>query len=168
MPLRHATIEDLATSPGPIWPTPPALRAWPREAKALHENTPYAIVALGYLTTYDHVQLLRGLDTWLTDLAADPEFAHAILRKVTDLMIAGLEKYLDAVGPYIDLITLSDDLGSQRAPLISPRMYRRMVKPYQAEIIAVIKKRSKAKVFFHSCGNVYPLIGDLSRSGWTC
>jgi uroporphyrinogen decarboxylase len=80
-------------------------------------------------------------------------------------MIAGLEKYLDAVGPYIDLITFSDDLGSQRAPLISPRMYRRMIKPYQAEVIAAIKKRSKAKVFFHSCGNVYPFIGDLIEIG---
>ena len=68
-----------------------------------------------------------------------------MLRKVTDLMVAGLEKYLDAVGPYIDLITLSDDLGSQRAPLISPRMYRRMVKPYQAEIIAVIKNGARPR-----------------------
>jgi uroporphyrinogen decarboxylase len=76
-----------------------------------------------------------------------------------------VEKYLDAVGPYIDLITFSDDLGSQRAPLISPKMYRRMIKPYQAEVIAAIKRRSKAKVFFHSCGNVYPLIGDLIEIG---
>jgi uroporphyrinogen decarboxylase len=80
-------------------------------------------------------------------------------------MIAGLEKHLDAVGPYIDLITFADDLGSQRAPLISPKMYRRMVKPYEAEVIAKVKQLSQAKVFFHSCGNVYPLIGDFIEIG---
>ena len=165
VPLRHASVADLSTYPWPDLAHPARFEGLAAEAKALRENTPYAIVALGYLTIFEHIQILRGLDTWLTDLAADPEFAHAILRKVTDLMVAGLEKYLDAVGPFIDLITFSDDLGSQRAPLISPKMYRRMIKPYQAEVIAVIKRRSKAKVFFHSCGNVYPLIGDFIEIG---
>ncbi|MCX6030519.1 MAG: hypothetical protein NT169_14630 [Chloroflexi bacterium] len=165
VPLRNATIDDLETYPWPDLAHPARFEGLAKEAKTLHENSPYAIVALGYLTTFEQVQFLRGLDTWLTDLAANPEFAHALLRKLTDRMIAGLEKYLDAVGPYIDLITFSDDLGSQRAPLISPKMYRRMIKPYQAEVLSVIHKRSKAKVFFHSCGNVYPLIGDFIEIG---
>jgi uroporphyrinogen decarboxylase len=172
VPLRNATtksrhfgIDDLETYPWPDLASPARFEGLAGEAKALRENSPYAIVALGYLTIFEHIQLLRGLETWLADLAANPEFAHAILRRVTDLMIAGLGKYLDAVGPYIDLITFSDDLGSQRAPLISPKMYRRMIKPYQAEVIAAIKAHSKAKVFFHSCGNVYPLIGDFIEIG---
>jgi len=44
-------------------------------------------------------------------------------------------------------------------------MYRKMVKPYQAELIAAIKARTKAKIFLHSCGNVYPLIGDFIEIG---
>ena len=44
-------------------------------------------------------------------------------------------------------------------------MYRRMIKPYQAEVIAAIKRRSNARVFFHSCGNVYPLIADFIEIG---
>jgi uroporphyrinogen decarboxylase len=165
VPLRHALVDDLERYPWPDLAHPDRFAGLAEEAKALHEHTPYAIVALGYLTIFEHVQLLRGLEAWLTDLAADPEFAHAILRKLTDVMIVGLDKYLEAVGPYTDLITFSDDLGSQRAPLISPKMYRWIIKPYQAEVIAAIKARTKAKVFFHSCGNVYPLIGDLIEIG---
>ncbi len=123
------------------------------------------MVALGYLSLFEQAQLLRGLERWLLDLAADPEFAHALMRKLTDLMIGGLIPYLAEVGPYIDLITFSDDLGSQRAPLISPKMYRRMVKPYQAELLAAIKAHSRARIFFHSCGDVYPLIGDFVEIG---
>jgi uroporphyrinogen decarboxylase len=165
VPLRHASIADLETFPWPDLTHPARFEGLAEEARAMRVSSPYAIVALGYLTVFEHIQLLRGLDTWLTDLAAEPDFAHAILRKLTNMMVAGVVKYLEAVGPYIDLITFSDDLGSQRSPLISPRMYRRMIKPYQAEVIAAIKAHSKAKVFFHSCGNVYPLIGDLIEIG---
>jgi uroporphyrinogen decarboxylase len=165
VPLRNATIDDLERFPWPDLAHPARFEGLPAEARAMRENTPYAIIGLGYLTTFEQIQHLRGLDTWLADLAADPEFAHAILRRVTNLMVAGLERYMDSVGPYIDLITFSDDLGSQRSPLISPKMYRRMIKPYQAEVTAVIKRRSKAKIFFHSCGNVYPLIGDFIEIG---
>jgi len=165
VPLKDVTIYDLETYPWPDLTHPDRFVGLAEEARAMHEDTPYAVIALGYLTTFEHIQLLRGLDQWLMDLAADPEFAHAIMRKVTDVMLAGVCEYLEVVGPYIDLLTFSDDLGTQRAPLISPKMYRKMVKPYQAELIAAIKARTKAKIFFHSCGNVYPLIGDFIEIG---
>ena len=164
-PLRDASIDDLAHFPWPDLAHPSRFEGLAAEARRLREHTPYAVVALGYLTVFEHIELLRGMDQWLTDLAANPEFAHALLRKVTDLMIAGVNRYLDEIGSYIDLITFSDDLGTQRGPLISPKMYRRMIKPYQAEVLAAIRARSQAKVFFHSCGNVYPLIGDLIEIG---
>lgn len=164
-PLRDVSIDDLETYPWPDLAHPSRFAGLAEEARALREHTPYAVKALGYLTVFEHIELLRGMDVWMTDLAINQEFAHALLRKLTDLMVAGIVKYLEQVGPYIDLMTFSDDLGSQRAPLISPKMYRKMIKPYQAEVIAAIKSHSKAKVFFHSCGNVYPLIGDLIEIG---
>jgi uroporphyrinogen decarboxylase len=110
--------------------------------------------------------MLRGMDRWMMDLAGDPEFAHALLRKVTDLMIASARSYLDVVGPFVDLITISDDLGSQKGPLISPAMYREMVKPYHAELVSAIKEYGKLKIFYHSCGDVYRLLPDLIEAGF--
>jgi hypothetical protein len=106
-----------------------------------------------------------ALATVLFDLAGNPEFAQALLRKVTDLMKASVIGLLQEAGDYIDVLITGDDLGSQNAPLMSPRMYRRMVKPFQAEIYAQIKRRTGAKVFYHSDGNVYPLLGDLIEMG---
>jgi uroporphyrinogen decarboxylase len=40
-----------------------------------------------------------------------------------------------------------------------------MIKPYHAEILAAIKKLTKAKIFFHSDGNIYPLIRDFIDNG---
>jgi uroporphyrinogen decarboxylase len=81
------------------------------------------------------------------------------------LMLAGLNGFLEAGGDLLDLAAMGDDLGTQTAPLISPKMYRALVKPRHAELFALVKARSPAKVFFHTCGNVYPLIGDLVEAG---
>jgi uroporphyrinogen decarboxylase len=48
---------------------------------------------------------------------------------------------------------------------MSPELYRRLVKPRQAEMLAAIKESTRAKIFYHSCGNIYPLIGDLIDIG---
>ena len=59
-----------------------------------------------------------------------------------------------------------DDLGTQGGPLISPDMYRRLIKPRQQELFSFIKKKAPhAKIFFHSCGSVYHFIGDLIEAG---
>ena len=99
------------------------------------------------------------------DLVAAPEFAHALMRKVTDLMIAGVSRYLDVVGQYIDLIITGDDLGTDTSLMMSPQTYREMIKPYHAELMTAIKKRTKAKIFFHSDGNIYRVLGDLVDIG---
>ena len=164
-PLREATIADLDTYPWPDLAHPSRFVGLGEEARAMHEDTPHAVVALGYLSTFESCTLLRGLDTLLLDCAANPDFVHALMRRVTDLMIEGVIPYLEAVGDYIDLITMADDMGTQTSLLISPKMYRALVKPYQAELIAAVKERTKAKLMLHSCGNVYPLIGDYIDIG---
>jgi len=99
------------------------------------------------------------------DLAEDPEFAHAMLRRMTDMMKGSLTGLLDAAGKYIDVVIMADDMGWQNGPFISPAMYRTMYKAYHAELIATIRSKSKAKVFFHSDGNVLPLLNDLIDVG---
>jgi uroporphyrinogen decarboxylase len=165
-PLRSATVADLAKYPWPDLSHPDRVQGLGEEARRMRAETPYATIALGYMMVFDAGCMLRGTDQWLMDLAADPEFAHALLRKVTDLMVAWARTYLEAVGPHIDLITVSDDLGMQSAPFLSPAMYREMIKPYHAELCAAIKARTKARIFFHSCGEVYALIPDLIEAGF--
>jgi len=49
--------------------------------------------------------------------------------------------------------------------MISPRMYRQILKPFHAEFIEFIKARTKAKVFFHTDGDVFDLIEDFVEMG---
>src|ERR1039458_8271263 len=164
-PLRNATVSSLDSYTWPELAHPNRFQGLAEEARHLHEDTPYAVVALSGVSPHETIYIMRGLDTWLVDLIADPEFAHALMRKVTNLMMEGVSRQLEEVGAYIDVLIIGDDLGTDSSLMISPQVYRRMIKPYHAELLAVIKQRTKAKVFFHSDGNIYPLIGDLIEIG---
>ena len=48
---------------------------------------------------------------------------------------------------------------------MSPATYRSMLKPIHAELIASIRRRTSAKVFFHTDGDVFPLLDDLVEIG---
>jgi uroporphyrinogen decarboxylase len=73
--------------------------------------------------------------------------------------------FLDETGEYLDIIKIGDDLGTQESLMISPKMYREMVKPFHADLIAFTKERTDAKVFFHTDGDVFNLIEDFIEIG---
>jgi uroporphyrinogen decarboxylase len=164
-PLRGLSTDDLERYPWPDLAHPDRFAGLAEEARTLREETPYAVVYVSGVSPFEQIYMLRGLDAWLLDFATDPDVVHLLMRKVTDLMLAGVTRFLEAAGPYIDVLVMGDDLGTQKAPMISPAMYRRMIKPYHAELIAAIKSRTKAKIFFHSDGNIYRLLGDLIEVG---
>jgi uroporphyrinogen decarboxylase len=58
-----------------------------------------------------------------------------------------------------------ETFAGQYRMLISPAMYRRIVKPLHRQLFDFIHARTKAKIFFHSCGAVRPVIGDLIEIG---
>jgi uroporphyrinogen decarboxylase len=59
-----------------------------------------------------------------------------------------------------------DDYGTQESQLIDPEHFRQVYKPHITRLISAIKKTApKAKVMFHSCGNVRPEIPDFIEMG---
>jgi uroporphyrinogen decarboxylase len=163
-PLQGASPGDLARYPWPDLAHPGRFEGLRAKAQAIRERG-YATIVLASLASYEICHQLLGLETWLTKLAAEPDFAHALMRQVTDRACAAAAGLMDAAGDYLDVVVMADDLGSQNGPIMSPKMYRALVKPYQAEIIAAIKRRHPTKVFYHSCGSIYPLIDDLIEIG---
>jgi uroporphyrinogen decarboxylase len=108
---------------------------------------------------------LRGLDQFLMDLIVDKPFAHALLRKVTDLQKAKYGEFLKKTGKYLDIVRVGDDMGTQSQPFFSPALYREMIKPYHMEFFSFLKQHTDAALMFHSCGNIYPLLPDLIEAG---
>ena len=164
-PLANATVDDLDAFPWPDFSAPERTAGLREEARRLVEDEQCATVLMCGASTHEMISMIRGLDNWLVDLVANKEFAHALLRKVTDLQIENFRVLLEAVGDYVDIALMADDLGTQDAPIMSPKTYREMIKPYQAEQIAALKDGTDIKLFLHTDGNVYPLIGDFIEIG---
>lgn len=166
-PLEDAnSIEDLLNYK---WPNPNSLKKFEKvenEAKKLYSEGVYPVVIdpTGSVP-FQNSQLLRGFGTFLMDLVLNKSFAEFLMDKLVEFQIKRLEKLLKEVGNYINVIKIADDLGTQKGPLISPELYRNLIKPRHRQLIQFIKKKSKAKILFHSDGGIYPFIEDLIDIG---
>ena len=163
-PLQHASLDDLDRYPWPNLLAPSRFIGLAEQARAI-QQAGYATVLMSGVTLFEQAYLLRGLDTLLMDLAANEDFFTALMVKLKSLALPYLRTLLQHVGPHVDVLVTGDDLGMTAGPMMSPRLYRRLIKPHHADLLATIKKYTPGKVFFHSCGNVHALLGDLAEVG---
>lgn len=166
-PLRDArSLEDIEKHRWPTSPDKERVAHWREIARKLFEETDYALVGdVVGLGVFETAWALQGLDRFMVNLCRYPSFVEALLDKVLEVKLRQYEAYLEAIGPFVQVINLSDDMGVQSGPLISPEIYRKVVKPRHRVLIKTIKSRTKAKVLLHSCGAVYEFIPDFIDVG---
>jgi uroporphyrinogen decarboxylase len=136
-----------------------------RKARELYEKTDYALMGNFCAHIFAGAQLLRGYDTFLMDLLTNPALAECIMNELAEAYIRRFDHYVKAIGPYVQIINVNDDLGTQNAPMVSPALFRKMVKPYQGKLYRYIKSHFSGYLFLHSDGSIYPLIPDLIEIG---
>jgi uroporphyrinogen decarboxylase len=166
--LEEAMAEcmwNIPSPPGPLVEGPDGDRVMAEGARRLRQSTDRAIIGLFGGNLMEWGQFLYRNDNFLALLASEPDQAHDVLERLTQIHLAGLEKYLGLVGPYIDVINFGDDLGMQSGPQISPRMYREFFKPRHARMWKRAKELADVKVMLHCCGGVRPLLPDLIDAG---
>ena len=163
--MEKVTWAALPTPPGHKPLSPGHLADIRRKAKRLFETTDFAIMAGFGGNLLEWGQFLCRNDQFLAELIDNPRKAEAVLEKLTEVHIANLDKFLDAIEGYVQIIQMGDDLGTQLAPQISPEMYRRFFKPRHKRIYERIRKRAGIHLFLHSCGAIAPLLPDLIDAG---
>jgi len=134
-------------------------------AKWLHDNTEWAIMASFEGKFTEAGQNIRGFDTFLMDMAARPDWAEALMDRLLESHLEELPRFAKAVGEYVQIVQLGDDLGTQQGPLISPAMHERMVLPKRKVLYGAIKEQMGLPIFLHSCGGIYELIPQLIEAG---
>lgn len=151
------------------WPDPedPAQFAGLRErAKDLFESTGYVLgadaIKAGPLMS---ALQMRGYQQFFMDLVINPELADAIMGKITDLLCRMWARFMDEVGPYVQIAYVTDDLGTQTSLLVSPKVYRKRIKPFHTQLHQHIKSCADVYLMMHTDGAVMPLIEDLIETG---
>lgn len=157
-----------AALPSPPWHKPLTekhLRDIRRTAKKVYETTDFAVMAAFGANLLEWGQYLCRNDQFLIDLIENPAKVEALLDRLTEMHIASLEKFLDAIEGYVQILQMGDDLGTQQGPVISPLMYRRFFKPRHKMIYERVKRRRGVHLFLHSCGSIVDLLPDLIDAG---
>lgn len=165
-PLKKAeTLSDLQAHPFPEAQDPSRLTPIYEQIHKAEQKEKAVIMNNVCAGTMEVASWLRGLDQFLVDMALQPDMAEYLLDQVMNFKLAYWDMILKELGNQIDIVVESDDLGTQASLLISPRMYRKFIKPRHKRIIDFIKSHSSAKIFFHSCGAIRPIIPDLIEIG---
>lgn len=165
-PLAEATLESLDSY---AWPDPEDPRLWEglgERARHLYENTDYILVAdaiKGGLLT--KALQIRGYVEMFTDLIGDVDFAEALLDKLLDLYKGFWTNFLKHVGPYVQMVYFTDDIGGQQSMMISPDTFRTLLKPRLKQLIDHIKSQADVKFMYHTDGSVTPVIDDIIEMG---
>jgi uroporphyrinogen decarboxylase len=166
-PMKDAsTLDEIINYPWPDMNDPTRVAHCRSQARRLAEEGQFAVMGTPWLLfPFERAFGLQGMDTFLLNMAMEPDFSKALLAKITEKCKEMMDNFLRETGEYLDIIKIGDDLGTQESLMISPKMYREMLKPFHADLIAFTKERTNAKVFFHTDGDVFDLIDDFIEIG---
>ena len=168
-PLRHAkTIKDIEDHP--VWPDPDdsAYYYGARErAQKLFDSGKIVLGEASYAGAPFFVYpWLRGVDQWMTDPYECPDLYTHLAQKISDYSAIILERWLDLVGEYLDVLCFYDDIAMQTGPMVSLGHYRKWILPYERQLTDVARKLTKAKFSIHCCGSCYDLLPGFIEVGY--
>ena len=105
---------------------------------------------------------LLGMERTLVALALDRELAGAALRKSAAFAVHLAQQACERYP--LDWLWTGDDVASQQGMIVSPAMWRELIKPELARVAGVGAGRG-LPVAFHCCGGLRPIIPDLIEIG---
>ena len=165
-PLSDAeTVADLAKFKWPDPHEPSRYEGIEEAARKMSEETEYGVMANVISSIFEFSWYLRGYMRFYEDLILHPNMIRALLGMMGEYQRALMSEVLDRIGPYISVVMTGSDLGTQRAPAMSPEVYYSLVWPEYKKLWDLIKSKTDAKIFYHSCGSLYPMIPYLIEGG---
>lgn len=120
----------------------------------------YYIASL-VLTGFTVMTFLRGFAQTLQDLYINPNALGKLADAVFEFEVE-IIRQLNAYG--FDAVAFYDDWGDQNKLIVSPQKWRQVFKPrYQRQFD--IAHQNGLDVYFHSCGMINEIVGDLIDIG---
>ncbi|MHB9024585.1 MAG: uroporphyrinogen decarboxylase family protein [Armatimonadota bacterium] len=128
-----------------------------------HAAGTYSSVFVGHM--YENAWQVRGYEEFLMDLLTQREWAESILDRYCDNNVRTAEA---AARAGYDMISTGDDVASQQALMFQPEIWRAVMKPRWAKVIAAARAiKPDIHVWYHSDGNIWDILDDLIEIGIT-
>jgi len=156
------TVEEIRSYPFPDFNDEYRWEGFEEKVNQLKKNDLVA-VAFMQMTIFEVAWYLRGMENLMIDMVCNPEMAEALLDESTKIRTGMAQKYA-RYG--IDILMLGDDVSSQQDMIMDPGMWRKLLKPRLASVIAAAKSANpEILVFYHGDGNLQKIIPDLIEIG---
>lgn len=166
---KNLSIESIENFPWPDPYDPVRMLGVKEEVEDLYNNTPYAIVAHRpvYGNTWEFARWLVGMENALMMTALDKTMFDYLIGKISEVLDGFYDAFLSVVGPYIEMVELAEDLGTNNGPMFAPRIYQKYIKPRHKKTIEMIKRHApRAKVMLHCDGAIRKFIPDIIDAGF--
>lgn len=134
----------------------------------LRESTDKALMITCGCNLFEWGTFLRRMDNFLMDTYADPENVEELVEQLMERHLETLKHVCESVGDIVDILRFGDDLGMDTGMFMSQDKYRELFKPHHTKLNDYVHSHSNMKTFLHSCGSIYPIIGDLIDAGYDC
>jgi len=164
-PLAGLSLDEIKAYPFPRGDDPTRFEGLREEALRIRRDTPCAVISGISGVVYEICWYMRGLENLFADMIERPQVLEAIIDRTLQFWLDWFRLFLDEAEDIVDVIMIGDDLAGQKGPLFSPAIYRSIVKPRQKRLVQYIRSRTKAKIWYHSCGSVLQYIPDLIDNG---
>lgn len=154
-------FERLREYPWPDLEQPYRWQGVRERVEALHVQ---GLAVAGYAgSVFERSWYLRGMEDLMMDMLAAPALAHWLFERTAALQQHAAEQFARAG---VDIVITGDDVAGQKGMLMKLEMWREFLKPRLAATVRAVKRaRSDTFVFYHSDGNVEPVIPDLIEIG---
>lgn len=166
---KDLSISSIEKFPWPDPYDPDRMEGVKEEVEGLYHNTDFAIVAHRpvYGNLWEMTRVLVGMENALLLTVQDTHILDYLLGKLAEIQEAFYDAFLSVVGPYVQIVEMADDYGTNVGPMFNPEVYRKFFKPRYKKSIELIKKKApNAKVLLHNDGAIRKFIPDLIETGF--
>ena len=129
------------------------------KANRVCPTTSRFVLAWSEVRPFDRVQLLRGREAALADLARGTKEIRSLLAMLHEFACKELELWGDSE---VDGVAFRDDWGSPDGLLVSGDVWRDLFSPMYRDYCKILHAKDKF-VFFHCEGDVSDIFGDLVK-----
>ena len=112
-------------------------------------------------TLWEKAYMLVGMERMMLYFHTEPAFAREVLHRIMDFHL-GIAAHYAKVG--VELVHMTDDLGTQMGPLLGPKIVEQFFVPEYERLFGFYKERG-VPINFHCCGNVASVLEPLMRLG---
>jgi uroporphyrinogen decarboxylase len=158
-----ARVETVAEVDAFDWPDP---EWWDHSAieEQCLENAEYAITGGEWSPFFCAACNMTGIGRFLEIMLELPDVAEAIMSHIVDLYVASTRRDLEAGDGRIDIFFMGDDYGGKNGLLMSPSLWRKLIKPQLARLYSLASEYDVI-MMQHCCGGIRPVIGDMIKLG---